>query len=116
MLAVAYITNSNEIQLLGLRRRESTFLNNAHVVLTAVKDAAGADVEAGLPRLMKYVAASSGDYVAGLSHNCGFVKGQRYVAYIDVDDSDSSTERLRPLGISVYSTDAEKMSNLLSPT
>lgn len=92
--SVVYVSNSNEILLSGLCRRGGDFLNDV-VIMVTVKTSAGADVAGQLwPVRAKYVEASDGDYVAGLSHLCGFVKGQRYVAHIDVDDSDTSTERV----------------------
>ncbi|HET7375119.1 MAG TPA: hypothetical protein VFK30_00335 [Anaerolineae bacterium] len=92
--AVAYVGNTNNLELTGLQSEaESEYLNNVAVTVT-VKTAAGVEVTGeNWPVTMEYVAASNGDYVCGLSYQCNFTNGGKYVAFIDVDASDTDTER-----------------------
>ncbi len=82
---IAYIANSNVIEVTGLKNEvAATFINDADVTVT-VKTKAGVSVTGqSWPTTMDYVAASNGNYRATLSENIDFVKGH-YVAFIDAD-------------------------------
>lgn len=102
MASIAYIGNTNNLELTGLKSElEDTFLNNLVPTVT-VKDADGNEVSGGSsnptpwPADMTYVEGSDGNYAVGLSATLEFAEGGRYTAFIDViaSDTDGSPERI----------------------
>lgn len=92
--SIAYVGNTNDLELTGLKsEEEDAFLNDVSISVT-VKDAAG-QVVAGeeWPQTMRYVAESDGNYILGLSYTLELIAGAKYVAIIDADASDTSAER-----------------------
>lgn len=91
---VAYVANTNNLELTGLKSLfEDTFVNGALVTYT-IKDSQGAPLEGvEWPQTMEYVPSSNGNYVGWLSHNLGLLNGKKYTAIIEADGSDSSMER-----------------------
>lgn len=65
----------------GVSDVDGNYINNASVVLTALKDAAGATVAGGLT--MTYKAASNGVYRCKLPDTLALVAGANYTAIID---------------------------------
>jgi hypothetical protein len=89
---IAYVANTNNLVLTGLKSDiEDAFLNSA-VVTATVKDSTNAVVVG--PVTMDYVAASDGEYIASLSASIEFTAGARYTAFIDADGSDTNNERI----------------------
>jgi hypothetical protein len=79
----AFVANTNNLELNGLRNAATgAFVNDATVTVT-IKDRAGATV-AGVswPLSMPYVTTSSGNYRAAVSHTLALVAGQWYTAEI----------------------------------
>jgi hypothetical protein len=95
MITVAFIGNTNDLLLTGLKSEiEGAFLDAAVVTVT-LKDLFGVPVAGETwPKPMAYIAGSEGDYVAGLSHLLVFGKDIKYTAFIDADASDTSAERI----------------------
>jgi hypothetical protein len=93
--AIAFIENTNNLELNGLQSElEGTFLDSA-TVQVVVNDSTGHPVAGEFwPVTMTYVPLSKGNYVAGLSHTIAFLPNQRYTAIIDADGSDGHTERV----------------------
>ena len=94
MTAIAYVANTNNLELNGLKSDlENTFINDATVLVT-IYDNTGTEVSGVTwPLQMTYVLASDGNYVLGLTHDLPLVNGKLYKAFIDADGSDSNTER-----------------------
>ena len=100
--AFAYVGNTNNLELKGLKSElEDAFLNDLVPTVT-VKDASGETVSSGTsdiepwPAYMTYIEGSNGDYAVGLSADLEFVAGQRYTAFIDAvaSDTDGNPERI----------------------
>lgn len=93
----AYVANTNNLELTGLKSdEEDIFLNDVTITVTIKEGSATGDDlggSTGWPLSMTYVAASDGNYIVGLSHTLPFVNGAKYVAIIDADASDTSAER-----------------------
>ena len=94
MGTIAYVANTNTLQLLGLKNGlTSAYLDNATVTVT-VNDSRGAPVTGeSWPQTMSYVPASSGNYEIALGHVLDLVNRKKYVAIIDADGSDSDGEK-----------------------
>lgn len=100
--ASAYIGNTNNLELTGLKSDiEDEYLNDLEPTVT-VKDAHGNEVSSGTsdpepwPAKMNYIAGSDGNYAVGLSASLELVAGERYTAIIDVvaSDTDGNPERV----------------------
>jgi len=86
MTSIAYVANSNMLELKGLKSEaEDSFITNATVTVTVVaKD--GTPVDGGMwPQQMNYVIDSEGDYRAILSENLELENKASYTAFIDAD-------------------------------
>lgn len=88
---IAYVANTNNLKLSGLKSElEGSYLNGAAVTVT-VKDADGNPLTGETwPLTMNYVSNSNGDYVADLVAELNLVAGQHYTAFIDADGSTDS--------------------------
>ena len=85
-MAIAFLANSNILDLLGLANHVTGAAINGATVTVTVKDSAGAEVAGQVwPATMSYVAASSGDYRAILSEDVTFLANKNYRAFIDAD-------------------------------
>lgn len=97
-IAVAYVGNTNNVELNGLKSDlEDEYLNGFQPTLT-IKDSTGNELEAPTsvepwPVTMSYVAGSEGDYIVALSYELELIDGQTYTAIINVDASDTDSER-----------------------
>ena len=88
--SVAYVGNTNELELIGFRRTGDVYLNGARVVV-AVRDT-------HRPRCCRRKMAASyvlrrgtdGDYIVGFSHEMALTAGAKYTAIIDADASEPS--------------------------
>ena len=96
-VSYAYIGNTNNLLLTGLKSDlENIYLNDVLVTVT-VKDLDGNEVggtSESWPVQMTYIEGSEGNYFVGLSHDLPFEKATKYVAIIDADASDTSGERI----------------------
>lgn len=88
MTCVVYISNTNIVELSGLKSAlEDEFIDDATVTLT-VKDVAGVEIEGQeWPWTMTPVGVTdaTGDYRAILQDTVEFVAGTTYYAHIDAD-------------------------------
>jgi hypothetical protein len=93
--AFAFIGNTNDLLLTGLKSEvEGIFLDDAVITVT-VKDPLGVPVIGETwPKPMTYIAGSEGSYVAGLSHLLVFTDSTKYTAFIDADASDQTAVRV----------------------
>lgn len=85
MTTIVYKDNDNLIEMDLLKNSATeTYINNATVTLTAIRDAAGATVSGEtFPKAMTYVAASNGKYQAVVDKLLALVAGQSYTAVVD---------------------------------
>lgn len=79
----AFVANTNNLDLIGLRNAATgTYVNDADVKVT-VKDKAGSEVSGETwPLTMDYVTGSQGDYRGVISHEAALAAGQWYTAEI----------------------------------
>lgn len=94
MGTIAYVGNTNNLELTGLKDDiTNAYINDATVTVT-VKDSGGLELPGiAWPLTMDYVPASNGNYRTYLTHTLGLLSGKKYTAFVDADGSDSSTER-----------------------
>lgn len=88
---IAYVANTNELLLTGLKSElDDTFINNASVTAT-VLDKDGDEVGGETwPITMAYVAASNGNYRGTLKYTLPLAPRQSYTAIIDANGDTTS--------------------------
>lgn len=91
MAEVIYKDNDNLVEVDELKNSATdAYINTATVNLTAIKDAAGANVTGSgitFPIAMTYVASSNGKYQATVDKALALVAGHAYTAVIDAVSS-----------------------------
>jgi len=88
MTSIAYVANSNLLELIGLQSAiDNAYINDAVVTVTIHSGSVTGDPVAGptWPLTMVYVAASTGNYQVGLTHTLPFLNKKNYVAEIDAN-------------------------------
>lgn len=83
MAAIAFVGNTNVLDLVGLKSEiEGTFINNG-VVSVTVTDTSDVEIAgATWPLTMSYITASSGNYRAILSDTLPLLPKTSYIAHI----------------------------------
>lgn len=82
---LAYVSNDNLLQVIGLRDVDDAYVNDATVVCTGVATADGTAVSGdSFPKTLSYVTASNGEYRATLEDTLALVAGVAYVATVTV--------------------------------
>lgn len=87
----AFVANTNNLDLIGLRNAATgTYVNDADVTVT-VRDKAGSEVLGETwPLTMDYVTGSQGDYRGVISHETALAAGQWYTAEITANADGAS--------------------------
>jgi hypothetical protein len=82
----AFVANTNNLDLIGLRNASNGAYVNDATVTVVVKDSTGNNVSGETwPLSMIYVSGSEGNYRGILSNSLSFSSGRNYTAEISVD-------------------------------
>lgn len=93
--AIAYVANTNVLTLTGLVSEDDGAPLNSATVTVTIKDAADSSIAGeSWPVTMDYVDESEGNYRALISSAAALVAGAKYKAIVDVNASDTSSERI----------------------
>lgn len=87
--SIAYVANTNEVMLLGLKDRDS-YISTATVTANVYD---GESLVYG-PITLTYVTGSNGDYLGFIPAATALDTGKHYTVKFDANASDETTERI----------------------